>query len=90
MVEMPRLLDRSGDQMIKRVLFDSSNTNMSTLKLQLLLLFFAGTSVSQTDWTTYVDVFIGTSGTVPGTSYNGGNVFPGAVVPFGAVKCGIE
>lgn len=36
----------------------------------------------------HVDPFIGTEGTVPGTGYNGGNVFPGAVVPFGMVKLG--
>ncbi|KMQ41930.1 putative Alpha-1,2-mannosidase [Trichophyton rubrum] len=30
------------------------------------------------DLTQYVDLFIGTEGSVAGTSYNGGNVFPGA------------
>ncbi len=35
------------------------------------------------DLTKYVNLFIGTQGTVPGTSYNGGNVFPGAAIPFG-------
>jgi len=43
-----------------------------------------------TDYTAYVNAFIGTQGTVPGTSYNGGNVFPGAALPFGAVKVGID
>ena len=42
------------------------------------------------DLTPLVDLFIGTQGTVPGTSYNGGNVFPGAAMPFGAVKVGID
>ncbi|KAL9056366.1 MAG: hypothetical protein Q9162_002957 [Coniocarpon cinnabarinum] len=42
------------------------------------------------DLTPLVDLFIGTQGTVPGTSYNGGNVFPGAALPFGAVKVGID
>lgn len=53
----------------------------------LVLLFgiTLGQNVSQ-----YVDLFIGTQGTVPGTSYNGGNVFPGASLPFGAVKVGID
>ena len=37
-----------------------------------------------------VNLFIGTQGTVLGTSYNGGNVFPGASLPFGAVKVGID
>lgn len=36
----------------------------------------------------YVDPFIGTEGTAPGTAYNGGNTFPGAVMPFGTVKLG--
>ena len=36
-----------------------------------------------TDWTNLVKLFIGTQGTVPGTSYNGGNVFPGAAIPYG-------
>ncbi|TVY51721.1 putative secreted glycosidase [Lachnellula cervina] len=43
---------------------------------------------STTDWTRYVNPFIGTEGSVPGTAFNGGNIFPGAVVPFGAVKIG--
>ena len=42
------------------------------------------------DYTKYVNLFIGTEGTAPGTSYNGGNVFPGAALPFGAVKVGID
>lgn len=36
----------------------------------------------------YVNPFIGTEGTAPGTGYNGGNTFPGAAVPFGMVKLG--
>ena len=42
------------------------------------------------NYTQYVDLFIGTQGSIPGTSYNGGNVFPGASLPFGAVKVGID
>ena len=42
------------------------------------------------NYTQYVNLFIGTQGSVPGTSYNGGNVFPGASLPFGAVKVGID
>ncbi|TKA61306.1 hypothetical protein B0A49_09728 [Cryomyces minteri] len=38
----------------------------------------------------YVNHFIGTQGSTPGTSYNGGNVFPGPTWPFGAVKVGID
>ncbi|KAF2669377.1 alpha-1,2-mannosidase family protein-like protein [Microthyrium microscopicum] len=47
-------------------------------------------SKATTNYSDYVDLFIGTEGTVPGTSYNGGNVFPGASMPFGAVKIGID
>lgn len=36
----------------------------------------------------YVNPFIGTEGSVPGTAYNGGNAFPGVVMPFGTVKLG--
>jgi putative alpha-1,2-mannosidase len=46
------------------------------------------TGNSTTDWTQYVNPLIGTEGSVPGTGLNGGNTFPGAVVPFGAVKLG--
>lgn len=41
-----------------------------------------------TDWSSYVDLFIGTQGPVSGQAWNGGNVFPGAALPFGAVKVG--
>ncbi|KAI1798496.1 glycoside hydrolase family 92 protein [Daldinia bambusicola] len=42
------------------------------------------------DRTQHVNLFIGTEGPDPGTSYNSGNVFPGASLPFGAVKVGID
>jgi putative alpha-1,2-mannosidase len=43
------------------------------------------------DLTQYVDPFIGTEGIGnPGTAVNGGNVFPGAALPFGVVKFGID
>lgn len=45
-------------------------------------------SVSAKSSIDYVNPFIGTEGSVPGTAYNGGNTFPGAVVPFGTVKLG--
>lgn len=47
-------------------------------------------TMAETEYTQYVDPFIGTQGSVPGTSYNGGNVFPGAALPFGVVKVGID
>lgn len=43
------------------------------------------------DWTQYVDPFIETEGQgYPGTVVNAGNVFPGAAVPFGVVKFGVD
>jgi len=68
----------------------SSRSKMLTLFLIAVALSGASQSVAAqtTDWTQYVDPFIGTEGSVPGTAFNGGNVFPGAAVPFGAVKIG--
>jgi putative alpha-1,2-mannosidase len=45
---------------------------------------------SATDYTKYVSLFIGTEGPKPGSAYSSGNVFPGAALPFGAVKVGID
>ncbi|KAG4217274.1 hypothetical protein PC116_g34245 [Phytophthora cactorum] len=47
-------------------------------------------AASAEDRTQHVNLFIGTEGPDPGTSYNSGNVFPGASLPFGAVKIGID
>jgi predicted alpha-1,2-mannosidase len=58
---------------------------MSTSRF-LLLSLSLGNAYAQ--FHTYVDPFIGTEGTVPGTGYNGGNTFPGAVTPFSMVKIG--
>ncbi|EQB45904.1 hypothetical protein CGLO_15142 [Colletotrichum gloeosporioides Cg-14] len=41
------------------------------------------------DFTPHVDLFLGTEGP-DGSSYQGGNVFPGPTLPFGAVKVGID
>ncbi len=60
---------------------------MLTLALVLLLLRH---SASAQNYSQYVDPFIGTEGSQPGTSYNGGNVFPGASLPWGGVKVGID
>jgi putative alpha-1,2-mannosidase len=46
---------------------------------------------SSQDLTRYVNPFIGTEGQgSPGSAANGGNVFPGAALPFGVVKFGID
>lgn len=43
------------------------------------------------DLTQYVNPFVGTEGQgYPGTAVNGGNVFPGAAIPFGVVKFGVD
>jgi putative alpha-1,2-mannosidase len=54
------------------------------------LSFVLAQSKASLDYSRLVNLFIGTQGSVPGTSYNGGNVFPGATLPFGAVKVGID
>lgn len=42
------------------------------------------------DYSQHVNLFIGTEGPIPGSAWRGGNVFPGAALPFGAVKVGID
>ncbi len=62
---------------------------MRSMPIALFLCIIACVGAA-TDFTHYINLFIGTQGTVPGTSYNGGNVFPGVTLPFGAVKVGID
>lgn len=57
----------------------------------LATLALAGRAIAaSSDFTQFVDLFIGTQGPVPDQSFNGGNVFPGPALPFGAVKPGID
>ncbi|KAK8235410.1 alpha-1,2-mannosidase family protein-like protein [Phyllosticta capitalensis] len=49
-----------------------------------------GPVVAAEDWTRFVNPFIGTEGPEKGTAYNAGNIFPGAAMPFGVVKAGID
>lgn len=57
----------------------------------LWLLCFARLVTATPDLTKYVNPFIGTEGQGnPGTAINGGNVFPGAAMPFGMVKFGVD
>lgn len=56
----------------------------------VLLATFVAASKLEKDFTKHVNLFIGTEGPVPGTAYSAGNVFPGASLPFGAVKVGID
>jgi putative alpha-1,2-mannosidase len=55
------------------------------------LLSFASFVTATQDLTKYVNPFIGTEGQGNlGTALNGGNVFPGAAMPFGVVKFGVD
>ena len=56
----------------------------------LLLGLITPLLASAIDYTKYVNLFIGTEGPKPGSAYSSGNVFPGAALPFGAVKVGID
>lgn len=48
-------------------------------------------SSTDEDLSLYVNPFIGTEGQGnPGTAIGAGNVFPGAALPFGVVKFGID
>lgn len=38
----------------------------------------------------YVDLLIGTEGSTPGSGIAGGNAFPGAALPWGMAKVGID
>lgn len=67
--------------------------NSLTLTLAAFLICLARDVAAETgeDYTKYVNPFIGTEGQGnPGSSSGGGNVFPGASLPFGVVKFGID
>lgn len=55
-----------------------------------VLFFLADTVSSQTDWSQYVDPFIGSEGSIPGTGAGGGDIWVGASLPFGSVKFGVD
>lgn len=80
--------------MLNKINYVRSNNNTSissvSISLTLLLICLLQTKVAAAsiDWTQYVNPFLGTEGTRPGTAFNGGNIFPGAVLPFGSVKIG--
>ncbi len=61
---------------------------MSFLRTCIIVFALLGIvlAADQTHPLNFVNPFIGTEGSVPGTAFNGGNVFPGASLPFGAVK----
>jgi putative alpha-1,2-mannosidase len=63
---------------------------MLAKRLPLLLFWWTIGLAQARNYSQYVNLFIGTQGSVPGTSFNGGNVFPGATLPWGAVKVGID
>ena len=47
-------------------------------------------SAQQTNYSQYVNPFIGAEGPIPGYAYGGGDIFVGGAVPFGVVKLGID
>lgn len=67
---------------------------MFRISKAVALLLLAATSTSRADtvqdFTKHVNLFIGTEGPIPGLAWNAGNVFPGASMPFGAAKVGID
>jgi putative alpha-1,2-mannosidase len=63
---------------------------ISFIFLGFVVLVQVISSTTTRDFTKYVNLFIGTEGPDAGTAYNSGNVFPGASLPFGAVKVGID
>lgn len=44
----------------------------------------------QTNYSQFVNPFIGAEGPIPGYAYGGGDIFVGGAVPFGVVKLGID
>jgi hypothetical protein len=60
------------------------------MRVASLFAFGASAFAEATDYTKYVNLFIGTEGPKPGSAFSSGNVFPGAALPFGAVKVGID
>lgn len=47
-------------------------------------------AAAQTNYSQYVNPFIGAEGPIPGYAYGGGDIFVGGAVPFGVVKLGID
>ncbi|TAQ84344.1 hypothetical protein B7494_g7330 [Chlorociboria aeruginascens] len=70
------------------------DTKLITCSLLLISPFLFGKHAlvrAQEDLTQYVNPFIGTSSqTNPGSVVGAGNIFPGAAMPFGVVKFGID
>jgi hypothetical protein len=61
------------------------------MRLSVLLsaLGFAGAAVA-TDYSQYVNAFMGGEGPTPGQGFGGGDIFVGGARPFGVVKMGID
>lgn len=70
------------------------DTTMSRVNRAVACLLLAATCTTGADtvqdFTKHVNLFIGTEGPIPGLAWNAGNVFPGASLPFGAAKVGID
>ncbi|KAF2116762.1 glycosyl hydrolase [Lophiotrema nucula] len=62
---------------------------MASKRLPIVLALF-GLVYCQTDYSQYVNPFIGSEGPFPGQAFGGGDIFVGGAVPFGVVKVGID
>lgn len=60
------------------------------LILGLVLRLSFASATTQTDYSQYVNVFMGSEGPYPGQSYGGGDIFIGGARPFGVTKVGID
>jgi hypothetical protein len=64
--------------------------NMPFAASILGFLLFCNFVLSQTDYSQYVNPFIGAEGPIPGYAFGGGDIFVGGAVPFGSAKVGID
>src|SRR5689334_2268990 len=55
-----------------------------------VLLAFPFLGFCQTDYSQWVNPFIGSEGPIPGQAYGGGDIFVGGAVPFGVVKVSLD
>ncbi|KAK7189103.1 hypothetical protein DPSP01_010314 [Paraphaeosphaeria sporulosa] len=55
-----------------------------------LVVAIAQIVAAQTDYSKYVNPFIGSEGPIAGYAYGGGDIFVGGAVPYGVVKLGID
>nr|POF13889.1 putative secreted glycosidase [Quercus suber] len=65
--------------------------NRPRLQFSLIICSLAQlTPARYTDYSKYVNPFIGSEGPFPGLAFGGGDIFVGGALPFGVVKLGID